>query len=72
MITFIFSFNRGPHLKNCVESVEHCASHSTIVIYDDNSDDPETQRILKKLNEKHEVRQPGQLQNLSIHGGLYS
>ena len=72
MITFIFSFNRGLHLQNCVESVEHCTPDSTIVIYDDNSDDPETQRILEGLGQRHEIRQPGHIQNLSIHGGLYN
>ncbi|KAA8981267.1 glycosyltransferase family 2 protein [Halospina sp. K52047b] len=72
MITFIFSYNRGPHLQNCVESVEYCAPDSTIIIYDDNSDDPETRRILKDLTERHEVRKPGSLHNLSMHGGLYN
>lgn len=69
---FIFSYNRGPHLRNCVESVERCAKHSDIVIYDDASCDIETQDILKDLALRHEVRIMNDKMSINQHGSLYS
>jgi|TARA_A100001518_G_C1225058_1_gene72477 glycosyltransferase involved in cell wall biosynthesis len=72
MIFFVFSYNRGPHLKNCIESIEHCAANHQIIIYDDASEDPETQAILKDIAQRHEVRQPDITGSESQHGALYT
>ncbi|MBC7185339.1 MAG: glycosyltransferase family 2 protein, partial [Marinobacter sp.] len=56
MIFFVFSYNRGPHLKNCIESIETCAAGHRVIVYDDASEDPETQQILRDIETRHEVR----------------
>lgn len=51
----VFSFNRGVHLQNCVRSIEHHAPQVSVHIIDDDSNDPETVDILKRLSERHTV-----------------
>lgn len=70
MIFCVFSFNRGRFLSNCIQSIERCAPEARIIVFDDDSDDPETQQVLESVSEKHRVEQPG---NRSSHrlGGLY-
>lgn len=46
----IFSFNRGAHLANCVDSFRRHAPWVQITVYDDGSDDPETLLVLKNLD----------------------
>ena len=72
MIFFVFSYNRGPHLKNCVESIERCAPDHTIVVYDDASTDPETQQILDQISARHEVRTRDDKVSKDQHGALYT
>lgn len=73
MIFFLFSYNRGPLLKNCVESIEHCApANSTLIIYDDDSNDPETREILADIAKRHEVRSMGDKKSKDQHGALYT
>jgi glycosyltransferase involved in cell wall biosynthesis len=72
LIFFVFSYNRGPHLKNCVESIERCAPGSEIVVYDDRSDDPETKRILDEIARRHEVRSGTDRTSGDQHGALYA
>ncbi len=71
MIFYVFSFNRGQFLENCVRSIEDCAPQSSIVIFDDRSNDPDTVDTLKRLAGKHRVvssqSDPGHK-----HGGLYA
>ncbi len=70
---WIFSYNRGAFLKNCVESVEHCAPDSKIHVFDDDSQDPETLGILATLALKYPVHFPAQpAAGSGKHGGLYS
>lgn len=68
---YIFSFNRGQFLENCVTSVERHAPDSRIFIYDDRSDDPETIRVLDRLSRKHHVvsNNPS---GCDKHGGLHA
>ncbi|MGM0433325.1 MAG: glycosyltransferase [Pseudomonadota bacterium] len=70
MIICIFSFNRGRFLKNCVRSIEKCIPHVSIIVFDDDSDDPETLKVLEDIGRYHQVLKPG---NVSSHklGGLY-
>lgn len=55
---YVFSFNRGPFLKNCIQSLERCVSEYFVTIIDDNSNDPETVQVLKGLSKKYTVYQP--------------
>ena len=66
----VFSFNRGPFLKNCVESIEKCCPSARITVFDDDSDDRETRQVLEEIAGTHRVEQPG---HSSAHrlGGLY-
>lgn len=68
---YIFSFNRGQFLENCVASVEQHAPDSRIFIYDDQSDDPETISVLERLSRKHNVisNNPS---GCDKHGGLHA
>lgn len=70
---WIFSYNRGQFLRNCVNSIEQCASniHYTITVFDDNSDDVETLKYLEAIGRKHRVLTPQSDSNTSKHGGLY-
>lgn len=73
MIFFLFSYNRGPFLKNCVDSIERYApADSRLVIYDDKSDDPETLAVLAQLRERHEVCIRHDKSAQSQHGSLYA
>lgn len=72
MIFFLFSYNRGPLLKNCVDSIEHCAPDATLIVYDDNSNDPETLAVLEEIGKKHEIRLTGDDKPTSQHGALYT
>lgn len=71
MIFFVFSYNRGPFLGNCVESIVRCSPDSEIVVFDDQSDDPDTVRILKELSKNHRIVSSGD-DSGHKHGGLYS
>ncbi len=46
----IFSYNRGPFLENCAQSVRQMAPKWPMKIYDDGSDDPETLQVLSKFD----------------------
>ncbi|MDQ7730916.1 glycosyltransferase family 2 protein [Halomonas sp. SpR8] len=72
MIFFVFSYNRGPHLKNCIESIEICAPSHRITVFDDASDDPETQQILDEIEIRHEVRRRDDKGSSNQHGALYT
>jgi glycosyltransferase involved in cell wall biosynthesis len=71
MIFFIFSYNRGEFLANCVRSVEECSPGSRIVIFDDQSEDPYTREVLEQVSARHVVASAGDDQGHK-HGGLYS
>lgn len=66
----IFSFNRGTFLRNCVESIRHCIPDAGIVIFDDNSDDPETCEYLEQAAEFCRIVEPREVGTIK-HGGLY-
>ena len=70
MIFCVFSFNRGRFLRNCIESIENCASDSKIIVFDDHSDDPETIEILQGIKTSHTLVQPGHSSQHHL-GGLY-
>lgn len=67
---FVFSFNRGPYLANCIASIERCAPDASVTIYDDASDDPETLRILDRLAGRCQIVRRSQ-STKARHGSLY-
>lgn len=70
-ITFcIFSFNRGVFLKNCIDSIETAVEQPDIVIFDDDSDDPQTLEYLSDIASRHQIVWPEKKGNIK-HGGLY-
>ena len=70
----IFAFNRGQFLANCIDSIERCAPQCPVIIFDDNSDDPQTREVLKGLEQRYRILTPQSLlsANDSKHGGLYA
>jgi len=46
---FVFSFNRGVFLKNCLDSIKKCVANIDVTVIDDNSDDPTTNEILNSV-----------------------
>lgn len=70
MIFCIFSFNRGPFLRNCVRSIERCRPDARILVFDDDSSDAETLAVLKEIEKAHRVVTPDKAGSTK-HGGLY-
>lgn len=52
---YVFSFNRGRFLNNCINSIRNCAPGSPIIIIDDNSDDPDTKHFISLHRKTCEV-----------------
>lgn len=52
---YVFSFNRGLFLENCIRSIEAAADSIPIYIFDDNSTDPKTKEVLGTLSRRHRV-----------------
>lgn len=46
---FVFSFNRGRFLKNCLDSIKKCNLDIDVTVIDDHSDDPETHKVLNTI-----------------------
>lgn len=69
----VFSFNRGRFLEHCIQTLEHCAPQCPVLIFDDDSDDPDTREVLERLRERYPVARPRPLASGSHgkHGGLY-
>jgi hypothetical protein len=70
-ITAIFSYNRGQLLDNCVRSIEFLCPETSVVVFDDGSDDRRTRATLRNIESRgHEVvindKSPDEM-----HGGLY-
>jgi len=71
LVVVILSYNRGKNLSLCVDSLRSCSPNSRIIVFDDGSDDAETQDVLTSFQSDVTVLQssgrPGEL-----HGGLYN
>jgi len=68
---YIFSYNRGQFLQNCVRSAQKYIPNAQITVIDDNSDDPETIKILESLSDKVWVKRPVNSNN-KRWGGFYN
>lgn len=54
-IIFVFSYNRGEFLENCIKSIELCASGVPVIIIDDRSTDADTLSVLRRLEMQYKV-----------------
>lgn len=70
MRLFVFSYNRGPFLANCIDSIERLAPDHPLTVVDDASDDPETLAVLARAAQRHTVVNSEALSGHK-HGGLY-
>lgn len=69
---FVFSYNRGEFLENCITSIERCAADCGITIFDDHSEDEVTRQVLQSLSGRHQVMYPPLAAGPGgKHGGLY-
>jgi glycosyltransferase involved in cell wall biosynthesis len=71
MDIFIFSYNRGNFLANCVNSLLRHAPSARICVVDDRSTCPDTLAYLAQLPSGVELLQ-GQVKDGARHGGLYN
>lgn len=71
MLIFVFSYNRGEHLRNCLSSIKKCAPNEKTVIFDDESTDPETIKVLNEYSKVHEIHINNNKDEDQQHGGLY-
>ncbi|MFT6835563.1 MAG: glycosyltransferase involved in cell wall biosynthesis [Francisellaceae bacterium] len=51
---FVFSYNRGVFLQNCLDSIKKCCLSIDVTVIDDNSDDHKTIEILNDVEFKYE------------------
>ncbi|MFU8784935.1 hypothetical protein [Aliidiomarina sp.] len=71
LFVFIFSYNRGDFLRNCVDSVRRYIPGAVITLIDDHSNDGDTQQYLANLPNGVRLHQPKQHEH-ARHGGLYN
>jgi hypothetical protein len=71
LAAYVFSFNRGPFLRHCVETIRAYAPTLPLTVVDDGSTDPETLEVLRQLPPGVGLLAPvsGGAQR---HGGLYA
>jgi len=69
---YIFSFNRGRYLNNCIESIYDCMDNHNINIYDDSSTDKYTIMILNKWEDKCRIMRTEESNTIYKVGGLYN
>lgn len=71
MDIFVFSYNRGAFLQNCIDSLLRHTRNSRICIVDDHSNCPDTRAYLQNLPDGVELLY-GQVKDGARHGGLYN
>ncbi len=64
----VFSYNRGEYLENCLHSLRRNLPWARVCVYDDDSDDPVTLRLLAGLDGPVKRSDKSEL---GRHGGLY-
>ncbi|HKJ91201.1 MAG TPA: glycosyltransferase family A protein [Oceanipulchritudo sp.] len=67
---FVFSYNRGPLLSHCLDSLIRHIPGAKVTVVDDNSSDPETQVVLNNLPGQVDLMQPKSGRG-NKYGGLY-
>ncbi len=70
---YVFSFNRGQFLQNCLTSIEHCAKDFEVTVIDDQSDDVATLQVLKNYRNFFRILTAGNDSDPEHKtGGLYN
>lgn len=67
---FVFSYNRGQLLRHCLDSIIRHLPEAKVTVVDDNSNDPDTRKILDHLPEQVALIQP-RVGKGNKYGGLY-
>ncbi len=52
---YVFSYNKGAFLENCLRSIEACAPSCEVVVIDDQSNDQKTKDILEYFSDKFQI-----------------
>jgi hypothetical protein len=69
---YVFSFNRGRFLNNCISSIEKNFQSPQITIIDDCSDDEDTIKYLEELGQRYRIISPhSKEEKSSKYGNLY-
>lgn len=71
MEVFVFSYNRGRYLRNCLDSLLQAAPQLPVTVIDDASSDPEVHRVLTGYAEQISVVQTDEPSDGHHLGGLY-
>jgi len=72
MHIYIFSYNRGIFLENCLLSVRDCAPQYKVTVIDDKSSDYSTLEVINKWRNTYEVISPRRSKHTYKTGGLYN
>lgn len=71
MEIFVFSYNRGEFLRNCLASVRRHAAECPVTVIDDASSDPEVTRVLSEYADSVRVINSANAIRGHYVGGLY-
>ena len=73
LAVYVFSFNRGVFLENCLNSLLACDIQAPVTVIDDQSDDVPTQEVLERFKADFRIVTAGKA-SMSEHktGGLYN
>ncbi len=70
---YVFSFNRGEFLENCLRSIEICAADSEVLVIDDQSYEQKTKDVLDYFSDKFSLFLAGEADEIEYKtGGLYN
>ncbi len=67
---FVFSYNRGKYLRNCIDSIRRHVPSSRVTVVDDASTDPETCKVLEDISGHTTVVKRSKM--LGIYGGYWN
>lgn len=70
MNVYVFSYNRGEFLDNCLHSIELCLPNHEVHVLDDNSQDQLTQEVLARWSDRFHIHQSEQMDADHKVGGL--
>lgn len=69
---YVFSYNRGIYLRNCLRSIVALEISCRVFIIDDGSDDPDTQAVISEYHSKFPSITPRLVEVDKNYGGLYA
>jgi len=69
---YVFSYNRGRYLENCLKSIQACIPEVSVTIVDDHSSDKFTLGVLDRWSEVYDIVTPEIGKYDDKTGGLYA